>query len=43
MEDKIEIKITSLIDYAVDKTELKGQLEALLFAAGDPKIGRAHV
>lgn len=36
MEDKIEIKITSLIDYAVDKTELKGQLEALLFAAGDP-------
>jgi segregation and condensation protein B len=36
MEDKIENKITSLIDYAVDKTELKGQLEALLFAAGDP-------
>lgn len=36
MEDKTENKITSLIDYAVDKTELKGQLEALLFAAGDP-------
>jgi len=36
MEDKIENKITSLIDYAVDKTELKGQMEALLFAAGDP-------
>ena len=36
MEDKTENKVTSLIDYAVDKTELKGQLEALLFAAGDP-------
>lgn len=36
MEDQTMNKITSLIDYAIDKTELKGQLEALLFAAGDP-------
>lgn len=36
MEDKTDNKITSLIDYALDKTELRGQLEALLFAAGDP-------
>lgn len=36
MEDQTTNKITSLIDYAIDKTELKGQLEALLFAAGDP-------